>query len=134
MNEVPRSQRNPVEAYPQDLLFFFRVILFLRGLCSLISARVRYVEGFVPYARRAIALSVPIENHAVRVVAPSLRPIGLVLHWDSSAVSLSNLSFLRSSLATSFILISHSEIDMCKIQWNCCSSVFTPRICLLELR
>jgi aarF domain-containing kinase len=28
------SQRNPIDAWPGDLLFFFRVILLLRGLCS----------------------------------------------------------------------------------------------------
>ena len=28
------SLRNPVDAWPGDLVFFFRVIFLLRGLCS----------------------------------------------------------------------------------------------------
>jgi hypothetical protein len=30
--------RNPVEAWPAELLFFFRVTLLLRGLCSKLEA------------------------------------------------------------------------------------------------
>lgn len=68
MNEMPRSQRNPVEAYPQDLLFFFRVIMFLRGLCSLLGVRVKYVDAFSPFARLAILNAVPLAKHAIKVV------------------------------------------------------------------
>ena len=79
MNAVPRSQRNPVEAFPQvthpalpapansccqDLLFFFRVILFLRGLCTFLSARVKYMDAFIPYARMAMIRAVPAHLHA----------------------------------------------------------------------
>lgn len=38
---LPRSQRNPVEAWPADLLFFFRVTLLLRGLCAALEVRLR---------------------------------------------------------------------------------------------
>ena len=74
MNAVPRSQRNPVEAFPQDLIFFFRVILFLRGLCSLLSVRVRYVDAFTPYARLAMVRSVPVKDHTKTVVYKGVKP------------------------------------------------------------
>ena len=58
----------------QDLLFMFRVILFLRGLCSIINVRVRYIDGFVPYARKAMASFHAADSHAKELIAPHPKP------------------------------------------------------------
>lgn len=44
--ELPRSERNPVEAWPPDLLFFFRVTLLLKGMCCELGVRLKYVRQY----------------------------------------------------------------------------------------
>ena len=56
--------RNPVDAWPGELVFFFRVIMLLRGLCSRLEVRMPYMEILATHARRAVVNSVPATLHA----------------------------------------------------------------------
>ncbi len=65
---LPPSQRNPVEAFPGDIVFFFRVATLLRGLCAILSVRIKYMDVFAPYAKLALVSSIPNDMHARAVV------------------------------------------------------------------
>eukprot|EP00038_Savillea_parva_P001494 m.104335 g.104335 ORF g.104335 m.104335 type:complete len:1732 (-) comp10523_c0_seq1:284-5479(-) len=73
---LPRSQRNPVEAWPADLLFFFRVTLLLRGLCAALEVRLRYMSVLKPYAHMALLRAYPLTDHAVVAIPPPAPGIG----------------------------------------------------------
>jgi hypothetical protein len=60
----PGRRRNPVEAWPSELLFFFRAILLLRGLGASLGARLPYLATISPTARLAILQQYPRELHA----------------------------------------------------------------------
>lgn len=75
--QLPRSQRNPVEAWPPELLFFFRVTLLLRGLCAVLGVRVRYSAILAPYARLALLRAGDKANVALRPYAPLPRFAGV---------------------------------------------------------
>eukprot|EP00730_Choanoeca_flexa_P002996 TRINITY_DN11255_c0_g1_i2.p1 TRINITY_DN11255_c0_g1~~TRINITY_DN11255_c0_g1_i2.p1 ORF type:complete len:1009 (+),score=297.20 TRINITY_DN11255_c0_g1_i2:259-3027(+) len=72
--QLPKSERNPVEAYPAELLFFFRVTLLLRGLCAVLGVRVRYSTLLAPYAKLALIRHHPIDNQAIKAVVPKPFP------------------------------------------------------------
>merc|ERR1711959_315181 len=40
----PRHLRNPVEAWPSELIFFLRTMLLLRGLCSELEVKIPIME------------------------------------------------------------------------------------------
>ncbi|KAG0553680.1 hypothetical protein KC19_12G030900 [Ceratodon purpureus] len=46
--------RNPVDAFPGDIVFFMRVLNLLRGLSSMLGARVVYIEIMRPFAETAL--------------------------------------------------------------------------------
>ena len=48
------SLRRTVEAWPPELLFFFRVLFLLRALCCGLNVRVPYLRVLAPYARLAL--------------------------------------------------------------------------------
>lgn len=48
------SQRNPVDAFPGDAIFFMRVLNLLRGLSSMLDARVVYLDIMRPFAETAL--------------------------------------------------------------------------------
>lgn len=48
------SHRNPVDAFPGDAIFFMRVLNLLRGLSSMLGARVVYVDIMRPFAETAL--------------------------------------------------------------------------------
>lgn len=60
--------RNPVDAYPADFLFFFRVVLLLRGLFSSLKVRLSYLDVMAPYARLALLQRYPVHLHAARPI------------------------------------------------------------------
>jgi hypothetical protein len=62
--EHPRGRRNPVAAWPSELLFFFRVILLLRGLCAGLGVRIPYLKTLTPFARMALLQAFPRSAHA----------------------------------------------------------------------
>ena len=70
-NTLPKSQRNPVEAWPPELLFFFRVTLLLKGMCCELGARLKYMTVLAPYARMALLRSFPTSQHSKQIVLPS---------------------------------------------------------------
>lgn len=47
-------QLNPVDAFPGDAIFFMRVLNLLRGLTSMLGARVIYLEIMKPFAETAL--------------------------------------------------------------------------------
>lgn len=46
--------RNPVDAFPGDIVFFMRVLNLLRGLSSMLGAKVVYLEVMRPFAETAL--------------------------------------------------------------------------------
>eukprot|EP00039_Didymoeca_costata_P009150 m.121005 g.121005 ORF g.121005 m.121005 type:complete len:1560 (+) comp14378_c1_seq1:183-4862(+) len=69
---LPKSQRNPVESWPADLLFFFRVTMLLKGMCSELEVRLKYMSVLAPYAQLALVKAIPIEHHSRKVISHSL--------------------------------------------------------------
>lgn len=53
-DNLPRDQRNPVEAFPSELMLFFRTIFLLRGLCTSLNVRVKYLKTMSAWAKRAL--------------------------------------------------------------------------------
>jgi predicted unusual protein kinase regulating ubiquinone biosynthesis (AarF/ABC1/UbiB family) len=74
--QLPKSERNPVEAYPAELLFFFRVTLLLRGLCAVLEVRVRYSTLLAPYAKLALIRRFTSAEQAATAVLPKAFPAG----------------------------------------------------------
>ena len=70
-NKLPKAQRNPVEAWPPELLFFFRVTLLLKGMCCELGASLRYMTVLAPYAQMALLKSFPTSQHSKQVVMPT---------------------------------------------------------------
>lgn len=68
---TPKSKRNPVDAWPGELLFFFRVALLLRALCATLGVRLPYMSVLSPYAKLALVDKYPEKNHAKSVIYPS---------------------------------------------------------------
>lgn len=60
--------RNPVEAWPSELVFFGRVTAMLRGLCSQLDIRHPYLKTMAVAAKETIKASVPLEEHATTLV------------------------------------------------------------------
>lgn len=63
--------RNPVEAWPSELVFFGRVTNMLRGLCSQLNVRYPYLKTMAAAARETLQESVPKEEHAAQLIHPS---------------------------------------------------------------
>jgi predicted unusual protein kinase regulating ubiquinone biosynthesis (AarF/ABC1/UbiB family) len=63
--------RNPVEAWPAELVFFGRVTNLLRGLCSRLDVRYPYLHTMARYARKTLQESVPAEERATQLIHPS---------------------------------------------------------------
>ena len=51
---LPRNERNPVEAFPSELMLFFRTVFLLRGLCTSLNVRVKYLKTMSAWAKRAM--------------------------------------------------------------------------------
>ncbi|CAM9980398.1 unnamed protein product [Pylaiella littoralis] len=66
-----KELKNPVDAYPGDLLFFFRVHALLRGLATRLNVRQKHMDIMAPYAKQALREVVPEAEHATRVIYPS---------------------------------------------------------------
>ncbi len=63
-SEGTGRRRNPVEAWPSELLFFFRAILLLRGLGASLDARLPYLATLAPSARITLLQQHPRPTHA----------------------------------------------------------------------
>jgi predicted unusual protein kinase regulating ubiquinone biosynthesis (AarF/ABC1/UbiB family) len=63
--------RNPVEAWPAELVFFGRVTNLLRGLCSRLDVRYPYLHTMASSARKTLQESVPAEERATQLIYPS---------------------------------------------------------------
>lgn len=60
--------RNPVDAWPSELIFFTRVSAMLRGLCSRLEVRYPYLERMAEAAGETLRESVPKHEHALGTV------------------------------------------------------------------
>lgn len=67
-DQLPKSKRNPVDSWPGELVFFFRVTFLLRGLCTELNVRLPYLTIMTPYARLALIDSFPVSQHASTVI------------------------------------------------------------------
>eukprot|EP00184_Porphyridium_aerugineum_P003637 CAMPEP_0184693252 /NCGR_PEP_ID=MMETSP0313-20130426/1519_1 /TAXON_ID=2792 /ORGANISM="Porphyridium aerugineum, Strain SAG 1380-2" /LENGTH=1141 /DNA_ID=CAMNT_0027151283 /DNA_START=117 /DNA_END=3542 /DNA_ORIENTATION=- len=56
-------RRNPIEAFPGDLIFFSRMLFLIRGLATRLGVRQSYLTILSPFARKAL------EDHARSVAA-----------------------------------------------------------------
>jgi aarF domain-containing kinase len=62
-NEAPRLKR-PIEAWPNEFVFFFRVNGLLRGLCSALEVDIPYLDVMADKAKDALKEAVPREQWA----------------------------------------------------------------------
>ena len=62
--------RNPVEAWPAELVFFGRVTNLLRGLCSRLDVRYPYLHTMAVSARKTLQESIPAEERATQLIFP----------------------------------------------------------------
>lgn len=60
--------RNPVEAWPSELVFFGRVTNMLRGLCSQLNIRYPFLKTMAQAAKETIKASVPMDEHATSLL------------------------------------------------------------------
>lgn len=63
--------RNPVDAWPPELVFYGRVTNMLRGLCSRLDVRHPYLTTMADVARRTLREAVPAPERATDLVHPS---------------------------------------------------------------
>ena len=66
-------RRNPVDAWPAELVFFTRVSAMLRGLCSSLEVRHPYLATMAASARVTLRETVPRAEHAAAAVFPTPR-------------------------------------------------------------
>lgn len=66
---IPKSQRNPVESWPADLVFFMRSVFLIRGLCSILECQLPYMQILGPFAQKALIDSIPRPLHARGVIS-----------------------------------------------------------------
>ena len=60
--------RNPVDAWPSELIFFTRVSAMLRGLCSRLEVRYPYLACMAEAASETLRESIPKHEHAESTV------------------------------------------------------------------
>jgi len=60
--------RNPVDAWPAELIFFGRVTNMLRGLCSRLEVRYPYLETMAVAAGQTLKELVPVEERADQLI------------------------------------------------------------------
>ena len=53
------ERKNPVDAWPGSLMFFFRTTGLLRGLCSTLDVQQKYLSIMAAKAERALKLRFP---------------------------------------------------------------------------
>ena len=63
--------RNPVDAWPSELIFFSRVSAMLRGLCSRLEVRYPYLACMAEAASETLRESIPKHEHASGTVYQS---------------------------------------------------------------
>ena len=67
--------RNPVDAWPSELIFFTRVTAMLRGLCSKLEVRYPYLATMAEAASETLRHAVPEHERAVELIHPSAHEI-----------------------------------------------------------
>jgi len=83
----PRAERNPVEAFPTELMLFFRTVFLLRGLCTSLNVRVKYLRVMAQWARRSM-----LERFPAQINSP-------LLSLKSNDLTRRVMSFLSSDAA-----------------------------------
>jgi len=62
--DTKEKRRNPVDAWPAELIFFGRAMNMLRGLCSRLEVRYLYFETMAVAAKQTRMDDVPVEERA----------------------------------------------------------------------
>ncbi|GMH32993.1 hypothetical protein BSKO_00827 [Bryopsis sp. KO-2023] len=65
--EKPRVKR-PIDAWPGDLVFFFRVTGLLKGLCSALEIEYPYLETMATSAAKSVESMIPAHEHAESLI------------------------------------------------------------------
>mmetsp|Transcript_10563 Transcript_10563/g.21084 ORF Transcript_10563/g.21084 Transcript_10563/m.21084 type:complete len:951 (+) Transcript_10563:196-3048(+) len=68
--EKKQKLRNPVEAWPSELVFFGRVTNMLKGMCTHLDVAHPYLETMAAAALQTLRDDVPREEHAATTVHP----------------------------------------------------------------
>eukprot|EP00172_Hildenbrandia_rubra_P000416 Plantae.Rhodophyta-Hildenbrandia_rubra.ctg11994.p1 GENE.Plantae.Rhodophyta-Hildenbrandia_rubra.ctg11994~~Plantae.Rhodophyta-Hildenbrandia_rubra.ctg11994.p1 ORF type:complete len:711 (+),score=96.17 Plantae.Rhodophyta-Hildenbrandia_rubra.ctg11994:118-2250(+) len=63
-------RRNPVDAFPGYLVFLFRSLSMLRGLCTFLGVKHAYLPVLINYAKHALYISCPAPQRSVATVLP----------------------------------------------------------------
>ena len=61
--EKGQKLRNPVDAWPSELIFFGRVTNMLRGMCSRLEVSYPYLGTMARAATQTLKGSVPLAEH-----------------------------------------------------------------------
>jgi len=64
------GRKNPVDAYPGDLLFFIRATELLHGLGARLRVRTQYLQIIAPFAKTALLEAVPPSERAKSAIFP----------------------------------------------------------------
>ena len=72
-DEAAGRRARRLDEVPPDLIFFWRVIGLIRGLCATLSVRVPYLEILASRARLALAAEVPAPQRALAFAPPPPR-------------------------------------------------------------
>eukprot|EP00521_Asterionellopsis_glacialis_P006022 CAMPEP_0195281418 /NCGR_PEP_ID=MMETSP0707-20130614/737_1 /TAXON_ID=33640 /ORGANISM="Asterionellopsis glacialis, Strain CCMP134" /LENGTH=978 /DNA_ID=CAMNT_0040340301 /DNA_START=58 /DNA_END=2994 /DNA_ORIENTATION=+ len=73
--EKGQKLRNPVDAWPAELVFFGRVTNMLRGLCSRLDVAYPYLNTMANAARQTLQEAVPPEERAQGLIHPSAQAL-----------------------------------------------------------
>lgn len=101
--------RNPVDAWPSELVFFTRVTAMLRGLCSRLEVQYPYLNTMARSARLALKDSVPHHERAQSLVHVSADdPVSSL--QDRVLKIAENIIEEEEAVGLQFCVISHGNI------------------------
>jgi CubicO group peptidase (beta-lactamase class C family) len=92
-----KDLRNPIEAWPGELMFFFRVSFLLRGLAAVLGVRLPYLKLLSPFAATTLLKAVHPTEHATRIVHASAAAEGDEKSMVPSAAAAANQLLLRAA-------------------------------------
>ena len=106
--EKGQKLRNPVDAWPPELIFFTRVTAMLKGLCSSLEVRYPYLECMAEAASETLRQSIPEHERAVDFIHPSVDHIDTNLQTRIREVA-KQLLDEDQAVGLQLCVISHGE-------------------------
>jgi len=107
--EKGQKLRNPVDAWPPELIFFTRVSAMLRGLCSSLEVRYPYLSCMAEAASESLRQSVPEHERIVDSIHPSVEHIDTNLQKRIRDVAM-ELVDDGHAVGLQMCVVSHGEI------------------------